>query len=257
MVKLRYWGAFAILAGAASPLAAQNGWVAIPQEGGCVVEYPMSHGTYRLRRTTGGVQTFTFSFMEDGAISRDNLKAEIKRDYYPDHYIGLSTRRDGVELSGLPKTEVIFEIDLTGDFLNWMIANKPGYAVKHKGKVIAAFGTLGLEDGRRLLDTCKPIVREANLRAKPLGDRSQWIEIAELQYHLPGREGPLSIAARLTVSTDGRARYCTVTASTGSRAADEAICARLKANARFKSATGGRGEPVAGDYEYKATVHLD
>lgn len=263
MVKLIAVGVIGTAFLLAQPAAAQDGWVAIPEDGACAVEYPMPHGTYRLRRTISGNQTFRFSFMEDGEIIREKLSAEIKRDYYPDHYIGLSTiSRGGFDVISRKTeiiTEVVFEIELTEDFLNWMVANTPGYAVKHKGKVIAAFGTYGLADGRRLLDTCKPksIVRAVNLPPKPLGDRSRWFEIEELQRYLPDVTGRLSIAARLTVGADGLAQNCNVTASTGSHAADEAFCARLKLRSRFKSATGRRGEPVTGVYDYKVTLQLN
>lgn len=53
---------------------------------------------------------------------------------------------------------------------------------------------------------------------------------------------------RLTIGTDGQVRSCTITRSSGFRGLDEATCRNLTRRARFKPATDGEGNPVAGEY---------
>jgi len=53
-------------------------------------------------------------------------------------------------------------------------------------------------------------------------------------------------AVRLTIGTDGRVADCTVTASSGSTALDNATCNIIRRRARYTPAQDQAGNPVAG-----------
>ena len=84
--------------------------------------------------------------------------------------------------------------------------------------------------------------------AVPIGNPANWASADDYPTR-DLREGNQGITRfRLSVGTDGRVTSCTVTGSSGFPSLDAAACAKLTARGRFKAATGGDGEKVAGSY---------
>ena len=64
-----------------------------------------------------------------------------------------------------------------------------------------------------------------------------------------GRQGTTYFTA--LIGTDGRAKRCTVTKSSGSADLDEAACAILMRRGRWKPATNAEGEPIEASFSSK------
>ena len=84
---------------------------------------------------------------------------------------------------------------------------------------------------------------------------------ARIQENYPARalreeiEG--TVGVRVTVTADGRATGCSVTASSGSDILDAAACAGMERYARFDPALDDAGNPTNGSYSTRITYRLN
>ncbi len=84
---------------------------------------------------------------------------------------------------------------------------------------------------------------------------------ARIQENYPARalreeiEG--TVGVRVTVTPDGRATGCSVTASSGSDILDSAACAGMERYARFEPALDDAGNPTSGSYSTRITYRLN
>jgi periplasmic protein TonB len=84
---------------------------------------------------------------------------------------------------------------------------------------------------------------------------------ARIQENYPARalreeiEG--TVGVRVTVTADGRATGCSVTASSGSDILDSAACAGMERYARFDPALDDAGNPTTGSYTTRITYRLN
>jgi protein TonB len=83
----------------------------------------------------------------------------------------------------------------------------------------------------------------------------------QIQENYPSRalreeiEG--TVGVRVTVTPDGRATGCSVTASSGSSILDEAACRGMERYARFNPALDAAGNPTTGSYSTRITYRLN
>ena len=66
-----------------------------------------------------------------------------------------------------------------------------------------------------------------------------------------------TVGVRVTVTPDGRATGCSVTASSGSDILDAAACAGMERYARFDPALDAAGNPTTGSYSTRITYKLN
>jgi protein TonB len=66
-----------------------------------------------------------------------------------------------------------------------------------------------------------------------------------------------TVGVRVTVTADGRASGCSVTASSGSSILDEAACAGMERYARFDPALDAAGNPTTDTYSTRITYTLN
>ncbi|MFL0355341.1 energy transducer TonB [Erythrobacter sp. GH1-10] len=84
---------------------------------------------------------------------------------------------------------------------------------------------------------------------------------ARIQENYPSRalreeiEG--TVGVRVTVTPDGRAANCSVTASSGSSILDDAACRGMERYARFNPALDNAGNPTTGSYATRITYRLN
>jgi protein TonB len=84
---------------------------------------------------------------------------------------------------------------------------------------------------------------------------------ARIQENYPARalreeiEG--TVGVRVSVTPDGRATGCSVTASSGSDILDSAACAGMERYARFDPALDNAGNPTTGSYSTRITYKLN
>ena len=84
---------------------------------------------------------------------------------------------------------------------------------------------------------------------------------ARIQENYPSRalreeiEG--TVGVRVTVTPDGRAANCQVTASSGSSILDDAACRGMERYARFNPALNDAGNPTTGSYATRITYRLN
>jgi protein TonB len=83
---------------------------------------------------------------------------------------------------------------------------------------------------------------------EPRGNPASWATTDDYPSRALREEREGVTRFTLQVSAEGRVTNCTVTGSSGSPDLDEAACRALTRRARFKPATNGEGEPVAGSY---------
>lgn len=110
--------------------------------------------------------------------------------------------------------------------------------------------------GEIVLDPRPPVTNEqpvvtglvSPVGAKPLGDVGRWVTASDYPA-APLRRGEQGVTGfRVEIDASGRVTSCSVTASSGSQALDEAACRHVTRRARFAPATDGRGAKVAGSY---------
>lgn len=84
---------------------------------------------------------------------------------------------------------------------------------------------------------------------------------AQIQENYPSRalreEVEGTVGVRVTVTPDGRATGCSVTASSGSSVLDEAACRGMERYARFNPALDAAGNPTTGAYSTRITYRLN
>ena len=84
---------------------------------------------------------------------------------------------------------------------------------------------------------------------------------ARIQENYPARalreeiEG--TVGVRVTVTADGRATNCSVTASSGSDILDAAACSGMERYSRFEPALDDAGNPTSGNYTTRITYRLN
>ncbi|WP_022686754.1 energy transducer TonB [Sphingomonas phyllosphaerae] len=105
--------------------------------------------------------------------------------------------------------------------------------------------------GNGVVTVDPPVAPEAASKAAGVlarGDRNQWITTDDYPPSaLRGEEqGVVGIALR--IAADGRIDSCTVTASSGHVALDQATCRLYQRRARFTPARDDAGTPVAGTF---------
>jgi protein TonB len=102
----------------------------------------------------------------------------------------------------------------------------------------------------------KPPSKARGVRTK--GER-QWA--ARIQEDYPTRaareeiEG--TVGVRVTVTAEGRATGCSVTASSGSSILDDAACKAVERYARFEPALNDAGEPISASWSTRITYRLN
>lgn len=83
----------------------------------------------------------------------------------------------------------------------------------------------------------------------------------QIQENYPSRalreEVEGTVGVRVTVTPDGRATGCSVTASSGSSVLDEAACRGMERYARFNPALDAAGNPTTGSYATRITYRLN
>jgi protein TonB len=84
---------------------------------------------------------------------------------------------------------------------------------------------------------------------------------SRIQENYPARalreEVEGTVGVRVTVTADGRATGCSVTASSGSDILDAAACAGMERYARFDPALDDAGNPTTGSYSTRITYRLN
>lgn len=84
---------------------------------------------------------------------------------------------------------------------------------------------------------------------------------ARIQENYPARalreEVEGTVGVRVTVTPDGRATGCSVTASSGSDILDAAACQGMERYARFEPALDDAGNPTSGSYSTRITYRLN
>ena len=84
---------------------------------------------------------------------------------------------------------------------------------------------------------------------------------SQIQENYPSRalreEVEGTVGVRVTVTPDGRATGCSVTASSGSSVLDEAACRGMERYARFDHALDRSGNPTSGSYSTRITYRLN
>jgi protein TonB len=83
---------------------------------------------------------------------------------------------------------------------------------------------------------------------EPRGNPGRWATTDDYPSRALREEREGVTRFTLQVNAEGRVTDCTVTGSSGSPDLDEAACRALTRRARFKPATNGEGEEVAGTY---------
>lgn len=90
-------------------------------------------------------------------------------------------------------------------------------------------------------------------------DEGRWA--ARIQENYPSRalreEVEGTVGVRVTVTPDGRAANCQVTASSGSSDLDQAACVGMERYARFNPALNAVGDPISGSYATRITYRLN
>lgn len=84
--------------------------------------------------------------------------------------------------------------------------------------------------------------------ARPRSDPKSWVTVEDYRGSWIRQELTGKARFRLDIAADGRVTGCTITASSGHAALDQATCALVSKRARFQPARGSEGEPVAGSY---------
>lgn len=84
--------------------------------------------------------------------------------------------------------------------------------------------------------------------AAPSNDRALWITNADYPAVALRREDEGLAEYRVIVGSDGRVSACEITASSGSRALDDATCRFISRRAQFDPATDETGAKVVGSY---------
>lgn len=104
-----------------------------------------------------------------------------------------------------------------------------------------------------------PPAPPSKARAARTKNERSWA--ARIQENYPPRalreeiEG--TVGVRVTVSPEGRASNCSVTASSGSSILDEAACTGMERYARFEPALNDAGNPTTGSYSTRITYRLN
>jgi protein TonB len=84
---------------------------------------------------------------------------------------------------------------------------------------------------------------------------------SRIQENYPARalreEVEGTVGVRVTVTAEGRATGCSVTASSGSDILDAAACAGMERYARFEPALDDAGNPTSGSYSTRITYRLN
>ena len=98
-------------------------------------------------------------------------------------------------------------------------------------------------------------------RSRAVQPRNQSRWAGQISNNYPSRalreEVEGTVGVRVTVTTDGRAANCQVTASSGSSVLDDAACRGMERYARFEPALNRAGEPTTGSYATRITYRLD
>lgn len=92
--------------------------------------------------------------------------------------------------------------------------------------------------------------------ASPRGRRANWITTEDYpgSAQRAGEEGTTAI--KVQIDSDGRVTACTVTASSGSSALDDATCKLYQRRARFNPAKDAAGNPIATTYNDRVRWQL-
>ncbi|MEE4201104.1 energy transducer TonB [Erythrobacter sp.] len=98
-------------------------------------------------------------------------------------------------------------------------------------------------------------------QARGASTRNEGSWARRIQENYPSRalreETEGTVGVRVTVTPDGRATGCRVTASSGSSILDEAACRGMERYARFNPALNAAGNPTSGSYSTRITYRLN
>jgi protein TonB len=98
-------------------------------------------------------------------------------------------------------------------------------------------------------------------QARGASTRNERSWAARIQENYPARalreEVQGTVGVRVTVTPDGRAAECQVTASSGSAELDRAACQGMERYARFNPALDNGGNPTNGSYSTRITYRLN
>lgn len=109
--------------------------------------------------------------------------------------------------------------------------------------------------------TPTPQPTQAPSKARGASTRNERRWASRIQENYPSRalreevEGTVGVA--VTVTPDGRATGCRVTASSGSSILDDAACRGMERYARFDPALDRAGNPTTGSYSTRITYRLN
>jgi protein TonB len=106
-----------------------------------------------------------------------------------------------------------------------------------------------------------PVAPPAPSKARGARTKNERSWASRIQENYPARalreeiEG--TVGVRVTVTPDGRAAGCSVTASSGSDILDAAACQGMERYARFEPALDDAGNPTSGSYSTRITYRLN
>jgi protein TonB len=125
------------------------------------------------------------------------------------------------------------------------------------GPIAGTGNGLGTGTGTPATPTPSPSPRLLDpIMAKPRGNPGSWITTSDYRSIWIRREMVGTAGFSLQISATGRVTGCTITASTGHAALDEATCSLIQKRARFDPARDNRGDAVAGTYRNSVTWRL-
>ncbi len=110
-------------------------------------------------------------------------------------------------------------------------------------------------------DPGPPVVAKGPSKKRGVQPKNQRSWAARIQENYPRRaaqeeiEG--TVGVRVTVTADGRATACQVTASSGSSILDEAACKDLERYGRFDPALDDDGNPISASWPTRITYKLN
>ena len=96
--------------------------------------------------------------------------------------------------------------------------------------------------------TLTPTVQFDPVPARPRNDPGGWVTTNDYRSSWIRRELTGTARFRLEIAASGRVEGCTITASSGHLALDDATCSLIRKRAKFEPARDRSGDAVAGSY---------
>lgn len=96
--------------------------------------------------------------------------------------------------------------------------------------------------------SCGPAVPTPNSPPTPKGNPGVWVSNDDYPSSAIRQQAQGTVGFMLSVDMSGRVTGCTITASSGSQDLDDRTCHLMKSRARFRPATDGNANPIAGTW---------